>query len=207
MGKQRPEVGRALHHHREPRARALRLPKEATTEGSAAAPGSSGATGSATPGAPSREERTGELDRKLDASLRELDGLLMEEQEKLAEAASSGGSGSSGGTSGGLRSGSGGAGSSGSAESGSNPGGETSGGATGEESGGAVGGGGAGGGDTGSPAPDDVGDGSDDDIVARQLREAAMAEDDPELRERLWQEYRDYKASLKNQSRSSSDRD
>jgi hypothetical protein len=41
--------------------------------------------------------------------------------------------------------------------------------------------------------PPDVGFGEDDDIVARQLREAAMAEDDPELRERLWQEYRDYK--------------
>jgi hypothetical protein len=38
-----------------------------------------------------------------------------------------------------------------------------------------------------------VGDGSDDDIVARQLREAAMSEDDPELREKLWQEYREYK--------------
>jgi hypothetical protein len=41
--------------------------------------------------------------------------------------------------------------------------------------------------------PPDVGSGDDDDIVARQLREAAMNEDDPELRERLWQEYRDYK--------------
>jgi len=40
-----------------------------------------------------------------------------------------------------------------------------------------------------------VGDGSDDDIVARQLREAAMAEKDPELRERLWDEYRRYKSS------------
>ena len=40
-----------------------------------------------------------------------------------------------------------------------------------------------------------MGDGSDDDIVARQLREAAMSEDDPELREKLWQEYRDYKGS------------
>jgi hypothetical protein len=44
--------------------------------------------------------------------------------------------------------------------------------------------------------PADVGDGSDDDIVARQLREVAMAEDDPELREKLWEEYRRYKASL-----------
>ncbi len=41
--------------------------------------------------------------------------------------------------------------------------------------------------------PPDVGDGSNDDIVARQLREAAMKEEDPELREKLWDEYRTYK--------------
>ena len=33
----------------------------------------------------------------------------------------------------------------------------------------------------------------DDDIVARQLREAAMREPDPEIREALWDEYRKYK--------------
>ncbi len=33
----------------------------------------------------------------------------------------------------------------------------------------------------------------DDDIVARQLREAAENEADPELREKLWEEYRRYK--------------
>jgi hypothetical protein len=41
--------------------------------------------------------------------------------------------------------------------------------------------------------PADVGDGKDDDIVARQLREAAMKEEDPELREKLWDESRAYK--------------
>ncbi|MBB6522380.1 hypothetical protein [Pseudoteredinibacter isoporae] len=41
--------------------------------------------------------------------------------------------------------------------------------------------------------PDDIPDGSDDDIVARQIREAAMAEKDPKLREKLWEEYRKYK--------------
>ncbi len=40
--------------------------------------------------------------------------------------------------------------------------------------------------------PDDIVVNSFDDIVARQLREAALAEDDPELRERLWEEYRKY---------------
>lgn len=41
--------------------------------------------------------------------------------------------------------------------------------------------------------PPDLRDDSDDDIVARQIREAAMNEDDPELREKLWEEYRKYK--------------
>ena len=35
--------------------------------------------------------------------------------------------------------------------------------------------------------------GSDDDVVARQLREAAEKETDPVLKEKLWDEYRKYK--------------
>ncbi|MCB1665473.1 MAG: hypothetical protein KDI28_06810 [Pseudomonadales bacterium] len=42
------------------------------------------------------------------------------------------------------------------------------------------------------PPPEDIPSGRDDDIVARQLREAAMHEPDPELREKLWDEYRKY---------------
>jgi hypothetical protein len=42
------------------------------------------------------------------------------------------------------------------------------------------------------PPPADIPNGNDDDVVARQLREAAMNEPDPELRERLWNEYRTY---------------
>jgi hypothetical protein len=42
------------------------------------------------------------------------------------------------------------------------------------------------------PVPEDIPDGSDDDVVARQLREAAMSESDAELREKLWDEYRNY---------------
>ena len=42
-------------------------------------------------------------------------------------------------------------------------------------------------------APEDIPDGSNDDVVARQLREAAMREPDPKVRERLWNEYRKYK--------------
>lgn len=40
----------------------------------------------------------------------------------------------------------------------------------------------------------DVPSGHDDDIVARQIREAAENEADPELRKRLWEEYRNYKS-------------
>ena len=47
-----------------------------------------------------------------------------------------------------------------------------------------------------TPLPPDRPDARDDDVVARQLREAAMAETDPELREQLWEEYRRYKAGL-----------
>jgi hypothetical protein len=54
--------------------------------------------------------------------------------------------------------------------------------------------GGWGPGETGSQAgrysPD-----PDDDIVARQLREAAEKETDPELKAKLWKEYEDYKKS------------
>jgi hypothetical protein len=40
--------------------------------------------------------------------------------------------------------------------------------------------------------PEDIAILVDDDIIARQLREAALAEEDPALRERLWEEYRKY---------------
>jgi hypothetical protein len=48
-----------------------------------------------------------------------------------------------------------------------------------------------------STAPPEAGSGEDDDIVARQLREAAEKETDPELREKLWKEYIEYKKSAK----------
>ena len=40
--------------------------------------------------------------------------------------------------------------------------------------------------------PDDIPTLVSEDIVAKQLREAALSEDDPVLRERLWEEYRNY---------------
>lgn len=42
------------------------------------------------------------------------------------------------------------------------------------------------------PVPDDIPPGGGDDVVARQIREAALREPDPELREALWDEYRRY---------------
>jgi len=49
-----------------------------------------------------------------------------------------------------------------------------------------------------STAPKDIPDGRNDDVIARQLREAAEKENDPELKKKLWDEYRRYKSgSLK----------
>ena len=42
--------------------------------------------------------------------------------------------------------------------------------------------------------PTDIPDAKDDDVVARQLREAAMAEIDPDLRQALWDDYKRYKS-------------
>jgi len=44
-----------------------------------------------------------------------------------------------------------------------------------------------------SRTPEDIHTVIDDDIIARQLREAALVEEDPVLREKLWNEYRKYK--------------
>lgn len=47
-----------------------------------------------------------------------------------------------------------------------------------------------------SSAPADVPDGRDDDVIARQIREAAEKETDPELRDKLWKEYIEYKKNV-----------
>jgi hypothetical protein len=65
-----------------------------------------------------------------------------------------------------------------------------------------IGGAGSGGGDMPQdaakyPPPKDIPSGNDDDVVARQLREAAMREPDPAVREKLWDEYRKYKGISK----------
>jgi len=47
-----------------------------------------------------------------------------------------------------------------------------------------------------SEGPEDLSE-ADDDIVARQLREAAEQETDPEVKEKLWEEYRKYREGIK----------
>jgi hypothetical protein len=46
------------------------------------------------------------------------------------------------------------------------------------------------------PVPEDIPSPQGDDIVAQQLREAAAVETDPNLRAKLWDEYKKYKAGL-----------
>jgi len=142
-------------------------------------------------------EATSALDAELGADLGEFDQRLLMEQERVkAKASKSAGGGGAGGA--------GGAGATTAAGAGSGTAGAT---ATGPSSGapgsasegsrerpasGAAGGPG-GGQTTVSSAPPDIPDGSDDDVVARQLREAAEKETDPELKKKLWEEYRKYK--------------
>lgn len=44
--------------------------------------------------------------------------------------------------------------------------------------------------------PEGIPAGDDDDVVARQLRRAAQQETDPELKKKLWEEYRKYKQGI-----------
>ena len=159
-----------------------------------------GATaGGSPPGARTSDEKGAGLDGELDEALREFDGLILKEQELLEgrrEASAAAGGGGGGGEG------------SGEEELESRRSAQTAGG-TGaspdapeepptSESGARVEST-PGGDDTQTPpVPEDIGDGRDDDIVAKQLREAAMSEKDPVLREKLWEEYRAYKSATRN---------
>ena len=166
---------------------------QGSQEASESTPGKAGDGASASQppagSAATADEAVAELDSQLEGELSKFDQQMSDEMRQLAEeseaaeqaASSSAGGASTGGSSAGAAAG---------AEG--NTGGGTD---NGGDAGGAVGGSGAGA-DESDRVPPDVGDGSDDDIVARQLREAAMEEDDPELRAKLWDEYRRYKASL-----------
>ncbi len=156
------------------------------------------------------EEHQEGLERKLDSSLSEFDALLLREQEILEQRREAAGAAGGGGGAGTAQVGGGGEGTGEEGSAGAETGEEgktegptakgtgdspdeasgeevardegapeTSEAGTGEVSNGRI--------------PPDVGDGEDDDIVAGQLREAAMKEEDPELREKLWDEYRAYK--------------
>ncbi len=143
---------------------------------------------------PGDPEAAEELGKELDKSLGDFDESIGQEQREISSTSRN---------TEGFDTGSGG-----------NRGGSIS---LGEQAAGAMGGGGSGGGSSGmgedAPdsnaksgglasmdaqevarrTPDDIEAVIDDDIVAKQLREAALAEEDPELRERLWEEYRKYK--------------
>jgi hypothetical protein len=156
------------------------------------------------------EDRRAQIDRRFDETFAVFDDRMRKEQEAVSqERAARGGGSASGSATAEGEAGAAGEGDeqgSGKAASGQGPGagqggeaggrGESAGEQSGEQGGGGgVGGGGPLGGAGPNTAPADIPDGRDDDIVARQLREAAMKETDPELRERLWEEYRQYKKS------------
>jgi hypothetical protein len=154
-----------------------------------------------------RDEMTGELDAALLAGLGEFDEMLLREQERVKASApltdvSDGGAGGGiggGGVADGDVTGGDAAGASGTAGDAAQAGDAGDGSrASGGGSGSSVGGGAAPPGSWNQSGrsqsqPEDIPDGSDDDVVARQLREAAEKETDPELKEKLWEEYRKYK--------------
>jgi hypothetical protein len=156
-----------------------------TGDGSSAGSASGDAAGSAT----TAEERRAVLDRELDKSLGEFDETLRGEQDRVAQerdsrAATAAGSGdveSAGGAAGAREARAGDLKSDAAAREA----------ATAKQGGESKGdtnvGGGSGAPNRGIPS------GEDDDIVARRLRRAAEQETDPELKEKLWKEYVDYK--------------
>jgi len=154
------------------------------------------------------EDRRAQIDRRFDETFAVFDERMRKEQEAVSQERAARGSGSAAGGAGEGESdedGDGNPAGDGDAASGDGPAasagapggsrGEPGGGESGEQGGGGGVGGGSAGGSGPNTVPADIPDGRDDDIVARQLREAAMKETDPELRERLWDEYRQYKKS------------
>jgi len=141
------------------------------------------------------EERVAALDAELLEGMGEYDEKLLREQERVKAATPNnndnpGGGGSLDGSDGGQAGSAGGGEQADGNESGAAgarkaPGGNHSSGGNGNRGPGKTQD------DTGQP--EDIPDGSDDDIVARQLREAATRESDPELKKKLWEEYRKYK--------------
>ena len=169
----------------------------------AAAPAAAGARGIA-----SEAEEIADLQKKFDDSLADFDQRLLEEARRARTRADGR---SRGGAAGGSAAASAGAGTSGAESGGGSSAAGTSGseGKSGEKAesreaagepgapGGRILGTEAGASGASAAVPPDVGDGSDDDVVARQIRKAAESETDPELRQKLWEEYRKYKQGTK----------
>jgi hypothetical protein len=171
-----------------------------------------GGKGGSAGGAQTPDERRGAIDRRLDDSLGTFDEQIRREQEAIAKErdardAANSGSGSAT-TDSDANSDDSGAGSAGT-ETPKPTDNKNAGAGTSTKDGSATGPSkpgdlksekqrGVGNSNTGSASGGGVGskqipDGSNDDIVARRLRKAAEQETDPELKEKLWKEYMEYK--------------
>jgi hypothetical protein len=177
------------------------MPQSGSSNGGGSSSGTADGGRAQTP-----EERRGAIDKRLDDSLGTFDGEIRKEQERNAQErdarnAANAGNGtaeteSSGDDEDTKREGDLASGGSAGAEDGegndrqSRPGDLKSDKdrkkSEGQGSGGAQG-------NSGGDAKTEIPDGSDDDVVARRLRKAAEAETDPELKEKLWKEYIEYK--------------
>lgn len=166
------------------------------TSGSSSRSGSSDSTtvdrGEADGSATTADERSGALGKKLDDSLGEFDKTLSEEQQKTAaerdaRAANRSATASTQGSDAGIGRREGDLRSERTGQSG-NGGGDKSSGENQDR--GVIAGAGSGAPDRSRPS------GEDDDIVARRLRRAAEQETDPELKEKLWKEYMEYKRNV-----------
>ncbi|MGH8700608.1 MAG: hypothetical protein ACREVR_05460 [Burkholderiales bacterium] len=177
------------------RVRILALTVDTAPAGAASA-GSGGAKPLV---AATHAEEVAALETRLGGSLAEFDQLLLDEARRTRTRGAIGGSGLPGGSGGGVA---GETSSKGSGAGSKSPGAADPGNgkAAPQRSAGDPGspGGRIEGSDPGTSGataarPPDVGDGSDDDIIARQIRKLAESEPDPQLREKLWDEYRKYK--------------
>jgi hypothetical protein len=158
-------------------------------------------SGSASPegpgGAQTSDERRQAGEKSLDDSLGDFDKTLKKEQERVAKERDARGSAETGGDGSGDSGSADGEGAGAGASSGQGRSGDlaSTGGPKNKGDGeagdpNAQGVKGASGSGSGSKR---IMSGSDDDIVAKRLRKAAEEETDPELKERLWKEYNDYK--------------
>ncbi len=142
-------------------------------------------------------EKTADLDAELFSGISEFDEMLLREQERIKAATphTGDGEGSGGGSGDGDGDGDSGEyeGEGASGEAGEGDGQVATGEGDSTDYDGSAGSGSTRPAGKGQPPPPGTPDGSDDDVVARQLREAAEKETDPVLKKKLWEEYRKYK--------------